>query len=98
MTAPIGNIGSIAMPQTPAGGAAAGQPGDFHSVLAGAIDTIESLNRNATEAVQKFLSGQNEELHTTVLATQQAALAFQLGLQVRNKVVDAYQEIMKMQL
>ena len=48
--------------------------------------------------VQKFLTGENEELHTTILATQKAELAFELGLQVRNKVVDAYQEIMKMQM
>jgi flagellar hook-basal body complex protein FliE len=48
--------------------------------------------------VQQFLTGENEELHTTILATQKAELAFELGLQVRNKVVDAYQEIMKMQM
>ena len=59
---------------------------------------MESLNSSAADSVQKFLSGDNEELHTTILATQKAELAFQLGLQVRNKVVDAYQEIMKMQM
>jgi flagellar hook-basal body complex protein FliE len=48
--------------------------------------------------VQKFLRGDSDELHSTILATQKAELAFQLGLQVRNKVVDAYQEIMKMQM
>ncbi len=74
------------------------QPGAFQKVLEGTIGTMESLNSNAGTAVQNFLSGQNEDLHTTVLATQQAELAFELGLQVRNKVVSAYQEIMKMQL
>ncbi len=64
----------------------------------GTIGTMESLNSNAGTAVQNFLSGQNEDLHTTILATQQAEMAFELGLQVRNKVVSAYQEIMKMQL
>ena len=59
---------------------------------------MEGLNHNAANEVQKFLSGDNEDLHTTILATQKAELAFQLGLQVRNKVVDAYQEVMKMQL
>ena len=52
----------------------------------------------APKPVEKFLSGEGEELHTTVLATQRAELAFQLFLQVRNKVVDAYQEIMRMQM
>jgi flagellar hook-basal body complex protein FliE len=74
------------------------QPGAFQKVLEGTIGTMESLNSNAGTAVQNFLSGQNEDLHTTILATQQAEMAFELGLQVRNKVVSAYQEIMKMQL
>jgi flagellar hook-basal body complex protein FliE len=77
---------------------AAGQPGEFQSALSSAIDSLESLQNKAADSVQKFLTGENEELHTTILATQKAELAFELGLQVRNKVVDAYQEIMKMQM
>lgn len=97
MTAPISNVTPITLPQlTPLSGA--GQPGEFQKVLTGTINELETLNNNATDSVQKFLSGENEELHTTILATQKAGLAFDLGLQVRNKVVDAYQEIMKMQL
>jgi flagellar hook-basal body complex protein FliE len=98
MAAPITNIAAIAMPQLPAALSPAGQPGEFQKMLTGAIGQLESLHNNASDSVQKFLSGENEELHTTILATQKAELAFQLGLQVRNKVVDAYQEIMKMQM
>lgn len=96
---PISNIAPLA--STIAGipsAAGASTSGTFQQVLQSTIGTIEGLNNNADVAVQKFLSGQNEDLHTTVLATQQAEMAFQLGLQVRNKVVSAYQEIMKMQL
>ena len=49
-------------------------------------------------SVERFLSGEGEELHTTILATQQAELSFDLFLQARNKVVSAYQEIMRMQM
>ncbi|MGP8243223.1 MAG: flagellar hook-basal body complex protein FliE [Bryobacteraceae bacterium] len=98
MTAPISNIAPIALPHAVASTAAAAQSGDFQNVLSSAIGSIESLQNSASDSVQKFLTGQNEELHTTVLATQKAELAFELGLQVRNKVVDAYQEIMKMQV
>jgi flagellar hook-basal body complex protein FliE len=94
----IANITPLTLPQITPAGTSAGQPGEFQKVLTGAINQVESLNNNASDAVQKFLSGDNEELHTTILATQKAELAFQLGLQVRNKVVDAYQEIMKMQM
>ncbi|MCL4851471.1 MAG: flagellar hook-basal body complex protein FliE, partial [Bryobacteraceae bacterium] len=43
-------------------------------------------------------SGEAEEVHQAVLATQQAELAFEMFLQVRNKVVQAYQEVMRMQV
>lgn len=95
---PISNITPITLPQMTTAISSTGQPGEFQKVLTGAIGQLESLNNNAADSVQKFLSGENEELHTTILATQKAELAFQLGLQVRNKVVDAYQEIMKMQM
>jgi flagellar hook-basal body complex protein FliE len=98
MTAPISSIAPISMPQGAASTKASGQPGEFQSTLSSAINAIESLQNNAATSVQQFLTGQNEELHSTILATQKAELAFELGLQVRNKVVDAYQEIMKMQM
>ena len=98
VTTPISSITPIAMPQMPAAATTAAQPGDFGSVLSSAMHSVESLQQDAADSVQKFLTGQNEELHTTILATQKAELAFELGLQIRNKVVDAYQEIMKMQM
>jgi flagellar hook-basal body complex protein FliE len=98
MTAPISSITPIEMPRLAPAANTAGQPGEFQSALSSAINSIESLQNNAASSVQQFLTGENEELHTTILATQKAELAFELGLQVRNKVVDAYQEIMKMQM
>jgi flagellar hook-basal body complex protein FliE len=98
MPDPVSEISSISGlgPLQPL--AQAGKPGEFQSVLEGTIQKLESVNNDATDAVQKFLTGENEELHTTVLAAQKAEIAFDLGLQVRNKVVSAYQEIMRMQM
>lgn len=98
MINPIAGITPISSTPLNISSGEASQPRAFQKVLEGTIGTIESLNSNAGTAVQNFLSGQNEDLHTTILATQQAEMAFELGLQVRNKVVSAYQEIMKMQL
>jgi flagellar hook-basal body complex protein FliE len=72
------------------------KPGAFRNVLEGAIQDVERFQNDASTQVGKFLSGENEELHTAALATQKAEMAFELGLQVRNKVVAAYQEIMRM--
>ena len=98
MTGPISTIAPIPMPGVSSPAGASGSAGEFSKVLEGTINTLQGLQNDADTSVQKFLTGENEELHTTVLATQRAEMAFELGLQVRNKVVSAYQEIMKMQL
>jgi len=76
----------------------AAQSGGFSSALEGAIQAVEAPGNAAGQAIQNFLSGDGQELHTVALAVQRADIAFDLALQVRNKVVSAYQEIMRMQL
>ena len=70
----------------------------FGSVLTDAISKVESFQNNATNSVNNFLSGEGEDLHKVALATQQADLSFQLFMQVRNKVVTAYNQVMQMQV
>jgi flagellar hook-basal body complex protein FliE len=98
MAAPILPVSGVALPSAirPAGQPASN--GAFQDVLSGAMSRVESFGQNASASVERFLSGENEELHTTILATQQAELSFELFLQARNKVVSAYQEIMRMQM
>lgn len=72
--------------------------GEFRGLLEGAIQKVEQTGQVATQAVERFLAGDGEELHSAILAVQRADLTFELGLQVRNKVVSAYQEIMRMQM
>jgi flagellar hook-basal body complex protein FliE len=71
---------------------------EFSSVLETAIDQVERSRQNASDSIRQLLNGEKEEIHSTVLATQQAELQFDMFLQVRNKVVAAYQEVMKMQV
>jgi flagellar hook-basal body complex protein FliE len=94
----ISPIGQIPLPG-PVNIAAPGQarpPEAFAAVFGDAVARVEDLRGQAAGAVERVLSGEGEELHTAVLATQKAELAFELFLQVRNKVVQAYQEIMRM--
>ena len=70
----------------------------FASVFSDAISQVELFKQNAQQSVDRFLSGEGEELHKVALTSQQADLSFQLFMQVRNKVVSAYQEIMRMQV
>jgi flagellar hook-basal body complex protein FliE len=92
----ISGIGSIPLPSVNSGSSASSNA--FSGVLNDAMSTISNLQKDADTNVSKFLSGENDDLHTTILATQRAEMAFELGLQIRNKVVNAYQEVMKMQL
>jgi flagellar hook-basal body complex protein FliE len=99
MTLPISpsRLAGITGPITPPAAPAA-KPGQFESLLQGAIQAIQAPQTEAKHAVDGFLSGSGDEVHTVALAVQRADLAFELGLQVRNKVVSAYQEIMRMQI
>ena len=99
MSLAISSISSL-LNTTPAAGAtpAAGKPGAFAGLLDRAIQGIEKPGGEAQQAIQNLLSGGNEELHTVALAATRADLAFELGLQVRNKVISAYQEVMRLQM
>ena len=100
MSSPISSIQPILLPSPPtagAGGISSGG-GDFQSVLSGAIGGVERLRGEAGKTVERFLAGDGGEVHTVALATQRAELAFETFLQVRNKVVSAYQTVMQMQV
>ena len=89
------NITDAIRPITEAGQSSGGA---FQDILTSAIGKVNSLNSDASASIERFLGGEGEELHTTALATQRAEMAFDMFQQVRNKVVGAYQEIMKMQV
>ena len=81
-----------AAPQSSPGG------GAFQSAFADAISKVDGYQQNAQASVDRFLSGEGEELHHVAIATQQAELSFQMFMQVRNKIVTAYQQVMQMQV
>jgi flagellar hook-basal body complex protein FliE len=78
--------------------AAPGAGGGFASALRDAVEQVNQLQQQSGVEIQRFLTGEGEDLHQTALAVQKADLAFEMLLQVRNKVVDAYQEIMRIQV
>jgi flagellar hook-basal body complex protein FliE len=89
----------LAAPSSPASNITAGGEGpSFTNVLSSAINEVESSRSSAAASVDQFLSGEGGDLHSTILASQRADLEFQMFMQVRNKIVSAYQEVMKMQL
>ena len=102
MSAPISSLNPGAIQGLDPGSLAPGGPGKgdgaFQSTLADAISNVEHFRENSQQTIDNFLSGGNQELHQVALAAQQSELAFEMFVQVRNKVISAYQEIMRMQL
>jgi flagellar hook-basal body complex protein FliE len=80
------------------GAPASGALPDFQHILQNAIQTVEASATNAVSMMDNFLSGDTQDLHTVALAAQKAGLQLDVFLQVRNKLVQAYQEVMRMQL
>ena len=97
---PIQAIQQIVVPVVsgiaPVGAAAGG--GNFGAILGQAVNAVENGQQNTSAAMDRFLSGEDTEVHQVALVAQQAEMQFDLFMQVRNKVIAAYQEVMKMQL
>jgi flagellar hook-basal body complex protein FliE len=76
---------------------AGGEPTPFSGVLQSMVQQTSALDAKASEAVTGLLSGNGVEIHDAMIATEKADMAFELALQVRNKAVGAYQQMMGMQ-
>ena len=68
----------------------------FGALLKDAISTVNDLSQQSSREVEKIMTGETDDLHTAVIAMQRADVSFQMMMQVRNKIVQAYQEILRM--
>jgi flagellar hook-basal body complex protein FliE len=75
----------------------AGGGGAFGEFLKNAIDQVNTLEKDSNTELQKFLD-EKTDLHSVMIALEKADLSFQMMMQVRNKIVQAYQEIMRTQV
>jgi len=71
--------------------------GSFAETLRGAMDGMGELGEQADSKVAGVLTGTGTDVHSALIAVEKADLSFQLMMQVRNKIVSAYQEISRMQ-
>lgn len=90
---------SIIADQTPdVSGSAPSASGGFLDSLTSAITKANDIQMQASQAVDALMTGQTQDLHRTMVALQQADVSFQLMMQIRNKLVAAYEEIQRMQI
>ena len=81
----------------PSGTASGSGDGSFKNILKNAIEDVNTLQFQADDAVAMLQMGKGS-MHEALIAMEKASLSFQTLLQVRNKIVDAYQEVMRMQV
>lgn len=71
---------------------------NFGEILKNAIGSVNDAQLNADEAVKNVLNGESRDIHATMIALQKAETSLQLMLEVRNRLLEAYQEIMRTQV
>jgi flagellar hook-basal body complex protein FliE len=84
--------------ETPGVGSSQETGKTFGDFLQDSLGKVNSLQQDANVAMEKLASGESQNLHETLLAVEKADIAFRTMNQVRTKVLDAYREIMKMQI
>ena len=74
-----------------------GAQSDFFDALQGAMNQVEQLHVDAQGKVAGMLDGSGDDVHSAMIAVEKASLAFEMMVQVRNKIVQAYQTVSQMQ-
>ena len=74
-----------------------GSPAPFADLLTDAVGQVNALESQAETAVHGLMTGTGVDVHQTMIATEKASMAFELALAVRNKAVQAYEQVIGMQ-
>ena len=70
----------------------------FADTLAESLNKVNEIQQGADKAIEKLVTGKTQNIHETMLAVGKADTAFRMTMQVRNKIVEAYQEVLRMQV
>lgn len=70
----------------------------FGDMLTEAIQSVDDTMKASEANVQDFVSGKSDNIHDVMISMQQAQLSFQMMVEVRNKLVESYQELSRMQI
>ena len=92
----LGGVGSSGSLDIKKVGAEEGS--SFADTLTESLDKVNDLQKEADLAIEDFATGKTRNIHETMIAVNKADLAFRLTMQVRNKIVEAYQEVMRTQI
>lgn len=93
--------GKFELPKLEAGfgtGLESTAPKSFGEFLSESLNQVNDIQSQANKAIQKLSSGESKNIHETMLMVEQAEIAFKTMNQIRTKVLEAYKEIMRLQI
>lgn len=95
---PLTQVGGLsqALPVAETAKAPANPTVGFGKVLEDMVGKVSELQKTADQSIQSLATGEGKGLHEVMIAVEKASISFQMLTQVRNKAVEAYQEIMRM--
>jgi flagellar hook-basal body complex protein FliE len=94
----IDNIHPLSLPRAEKGESTPAAPGsDFKKILSQSIQEVNKLQTQSSEAVQGMVLGKTD-IHTAMIAMEKSGISFRLMMAVRNKMISAYEEVMRMQI
>jgi len=68
----------------------------FGDILKSSIEEVNRLQGEANHAIENLTTGETKSIHETMIALEKAEISFKLMIEVRNKILDAYREVMRM--
>jgi flagellar hook-basal body complex protein FliE len=92
----VGESGGLLPLKPPQTGSVAGSGESFADVLGKFVDDVNTLQNKASESIEKLSAGDISDVHQVMVAVEEAGTAMEFMLEIRNRIVDAYQEIMRM--
>ncbi len=95
---PVGNAGSVLKKEQSKNNTPYEAQQNFASVLKDSLNKVNETQMASDDLTTKLVNGEDVELHSVMIASQKASITMQATLEVRNKVVEAYQEMMRMSI
>jgi flagellar hook-basal body complex protein FliE len=97
-TIPVQELQQVAETPVETPAATGTSASSFTDLLGKAVQEVNTKQSAASDAINGLLGGQNVSLHQAMISMQEAYVSFQLMVEVRNKLLDSYQELMRMQV
>ncbi len=70
----------------------------FGKLLKNSMEEVNQLQNEADRSIEQLVAGESKNLHETMIAMEKANISFRLMMEVRNKIIEAYQDVMRMQV